>query len=327
MTTRRCEICGGPCKADVGVCTRNAACLRESVRRRAHLGRHGTLAGLRPNRSVQIAELDDALVGIVADNAPLTVRSAFYLAEARGLIDKTHAAYRQVSKRLVRLRRRGRIPYGSLTDGTRWIIRRRFHSGVSDTLDETARIYRRSLWEDQNVRVDLVTEKDALVGMIEPTARMNDVGIAVVRGQCSETFAFELAEDIRSSDVPVVMYGVGDHDPSGVVAWTSMMERVRGFLGDDADRVTFSRIAVTPEQIQEMNLRTRPLKRGDQRLVKNLHWTGEAVEVEAIPPDVLREIVRERIESHIDPEQLRQTRLVEAAERDVLAGFALQAEE
>ncbi len=38
-----------------------------------------------------------------------------------------------------------------------------------------------------------------------------------------------------------------------------------------------------------------------------------------MPPDVLRNIVRERIERHMDPWRLQQMRMVEEQERDGLA--------
>jgi hypothetical protein len=48
-----------------------------------------------------------------------------------------------------------------------------------------------------------------------------------------------------------------------------------------------------------------------------MHGT-DSVELDAIPPDVLRSLVRESIERHMNPERLRTLRLAEEQERDLL---------
>ena len=68
-------------------------------------------------------------------------------------------------------------------------------------------------------------------------------------------------------------------------------------------------------QISEYSLPTRPTKKSDSRAAG---FTGESVEVDAIPATTLRALVTAAIEQHIDPEALRLTREVEQSERDVL---------
>ena len=46
--------------------------------------------------------------------------------------------------------------------------------------------------------------------------------------------------------------------------------------------------------------------------------TPGSVEVDAIPPNVLRSIIRQAIERHVDADKLAYTRSVEANERDML---------
>ena len=49
---------------------------------------------------------------------------------------------------------------------------------------------------------------------------------------------------------------------------------------------------------------------------------GDSVEVDAIPPDIIRELVRGCIEQHIDQERLEKLRAVEELERATLMRFA-----
>ena len=83
--------------------------------------------------------------------------------------------------------------------------------------------------------------------------------------------------------------------------------------------ITFERLAVTPEQITELDLPTRPTKNTDTRA---RNFAGGSVEVDAIPAPTLRTIVSDAIEQHIDPHALRQTRLVEESERTYLLALA-----
>jgi hypothetical protein len=83
--------------------------------------------------------------------------------------------------------------------------------------------------------------------------------------------------------------------------------------------VLVERLAVDRKQIERWNLPTRPTKNTDSRargFVRE-HGTG-SVELDAIPPDALRALVREAIERHMDPGRLRVMRLAEEQERDVL---------
>ena len=77
----------------------------------------------------------------VAQEAPVTLRGVFYRVVSAGAIDKTELAYRAVGRRLVELRRAGRIPYSEITDGTRWITQPTTYDSIVDALETTARTY------------------------------------------------------------------------------------------------------------------------------------------------------------------------------------------
>jgi len=94
----------------------------------------------------------------------------------------------------------------------------------------------------------------------------------------------------------------------------------RGFRPADLRRVTFARLAVTPEQIEDLSLPTRPTKRTDTR-TKN--FTGGSVEVDAIPAPILRRLVERAITQHIDDESYRLTRIAEDSEREILQRIAV----
>jgi len=83
--------------------------------------------------------------------------------------------------------------------------------------------------------------------------------------------------------------------------------------------VRVERLAVNRSQIDEHGLPTRPTKQTDSRARAFMreHGTG-SVELDALPPATLRDLVRGSIECHMDPGRLETLRLAERQERDLL---------
>lgn len=256
--------------------------------------------------------LDDAIMRVLTEENPATLRGTYYRVVSLGAVDKTEAGYRQVGRQVLKLRRSGRLPYWWITDGTRYVIRPRTWLDLDQMLSDARASYRRMLWTDQMVNVQIFTEKDAITGVIEGVCDEWDVPLGVLRGYSSESFCWRVAESLPQ-DRPTYLYQLGDHDPSGVDAWRDFEDKVRGFA--PAAPVEFERIAVTLEQIETWSLPTRPTKRSDTRADG---FEGGSVEVDAIAPSRLRAIVRGAIEQHIDTRALELTRSVEESERDVL---------
>jgi len=264
----------------------------------------------------QINTLDEAIITACSTERPVTLRGVFYRVVSAGAVDKSEAGYQAVGRRLLALRRDGRVPYSWITDGSRLIYKPESWGHLDQMLEDAASSYRRALWHDQAFEVIVISEKDAISGVISPITYQWDVELAITRGYSSETFTHSIAQTIIDNTAyrkTTFVYQLGDHDPSGVDAWRDFQAKVRTFA-PDAD-VEFERLAVTPEQIEQYQLPTRPTKGTDTR---SAGFEGESVEVDALPASVLREIVGDAIEQHIDPWALELTRSAEASERDVL---------
>ena len=116
--------------------------------------------------------------------------------------------------------------------------------------------------------------------------------------------------------MPTYIYHLGDYDPSGVNAGEKIESTLRE-LAPDVE-IDFERIAVTPEQIKDWDLPTRPTKETDSR-GKNF---GEISVVDAIAPETLRKLVHECIERHLPKGQFDILKEAEASEREMLRIFA-----
>lgn len=304
----------------------------------------------RPTRRsrAQIATIKAAIYDLLAEEAPCTVRQCFYRLVSAGVIGKTEGEYKSTVVRLLGdMRRNHEIEFSWIADNTRWMRKPRSFSSLEVMLKHSADAYRRSVWDNQDCYVEVWLEKDALAGVLYEETETWDVPLMVTRGYPSLSFLYTAAEAIASQQKDVYLYYFGDHDPSGVDIPRKVEKDLRQFVAgiqfdemrsemglddfqfDDIPgfafdgSIHFERVAVTPAQIQSMNLPTRPTKRTDSR-AKN--FIGESVEVDAIPPKVLRQIVSDCITQHVDQKAYDSLMYAEAGEREALTAVARQYE-
>jgi hypothetical protein len=92
-------------------------------------------------------------------------------------------------------------------------------------------------------------------------------------------------------------------------------EELTGFVGGLAE-LHVRRLALTPAQISDLDLPTRPGKEKDPNMAEFTRRFGNrCVELDAIPPNTLRDMVRTKLESHMDPDHLSRLKLAEREER------------
>src|SRR5262249_49021584 len=123
---------------------------------------------------------------------------------------------------------------------------------------------------------------------------------------------------IEAKGKPAFIYHFGDLDPSGVDAARDIEAKLRRYA--PGAEIHFERPAVTRAQAEDWNLPTRPTKQTDTRAKK--FGSATSVELDAIPAQRLRELVRERIERHVDQEQLKILKVAEESERELLKKWA-----
>jgi hypothetical protein len=268
-------------------------------------------------------KIKGALFWTLERDHPMTVRQVYYQLVSQGVIAKTEGEYKSTVVRLLaEMRRAGDIPFGWIADSTRWMRKPRTYNSVEDALERTAQHYRRSLWADADAYVEIWLEKDALAGVLSSVTEEFDVPLMVTRGYPSISYLHSAGELIDALDVPVYLYYFGDYDPSGLDITRAVQAGIREFA-PDAD-LTFERVAVTRDQIIDLNLPTRPTKTSDSR---SKNFAGQSVEVDAIPPAQLRDLTRACIEQHINWQDLNAILVAEESERQALFAFARGAAE
>jgi hypothetical protein len=255
------------------------------------------------------------LIEYAEEHGPVTVRGLYYQAEVHGLpgITKADGDYNKIQQQVLKLRRSGRLPYGNIADLTRWMRKPTTFDSIEEALWNTAVAYRKALWSDTKDYVEIWCEKDALAGVIHPVTSEYDVPLMVTRGFTSETFVYGAMEARGKSTKNFFVYYLGDFDRAGQDAARSLEDKLARFMKGKPFNVYWQIIAVTEEQIQEMGLSTREPKR---KSGADKNWPHDFVcELDAIPPDNMRDLVRTYIELHLPKEQFEILKKVEETER------------
>jgi len=96
-----------------------------------------------------------------------------------------------------------------------------------------------------------------------------------------------------------------------------LQEKLERFADEEGIDLIFEQIAVTEEQIAAWDLPTREPKR---KSAADKKWPHDfACELDAIPPDLLRELVEARINLHLPQDKLEVLKAFEQSEREIIS--------
>ena len=251
---------------------------------------------------VEMETIKTSIKTILRADHPMTVRQVFYQLVSRGVIEKTEEQYQgTVIRLLTSMRLENEISFEWIVDETRQARETQTFDSISDAITDTAKFYRRSALRDCDDYIEIWSEKEALAGLIWDVASDYDVPVCVSKGMPSLTQIYGTAINVaHAAEVgkQSFIYQFGDHDPSGIIIPQIIERRLREFCEKfDRRAPHVERIALTEQQISKFKLPTRPTKRTGNRHA--LKFTGRSTELDAMPADQLRELVRKCIEHHI----------------------------
>jgi hypothetical protein len=131
----------------------------------------------------RLTALDDTLVAIVKRHRHITCRGVFYQAVNVKAVEKTEAACRLVERRLLKLRREGRVPYWCIVDESRTVYGNTRYSGLDGLAEDAAELYRRDYWSGADAAVQVWGEPPRRRARRLPEARRVAVPPGVMRGR------------------------------------------------------------------------------------------------------------------------------------------------
>ncbi|WP_238381087.1 hypothetical protein [Alkalilacustris brevis] len=292
----------------------------------------GYIEVYRPQqKTIDLLEQVQAVLDEYREYWPLTCRQIFYRMVGAHGYDKTENAYERLCNHLANARRGRLIPFYAIRDDGVTSYRMEHYDDRDAFLRhmrELASDYTRNKLADQDLHMEVWCEAAGMLPQLHDVSEPYSVQAYSSGGFDSLTAKKRLADRICRIGKPTVILHLGDLDPSGVSIFDSVAEDVAAFV--EADRrhglinVEFERIALTVDQVRTYGLPEAPAKATDSRSGR---WDGGTCQLEALPPPIIADILREAIERHIDHELLQLDRDLEEQERKVITQLLLPAPE
>lgn len=244
---------------------------------------------------------------ILGEYQEATIRQIYYrmVSPPYQYMDNTKSMYCSFDKFLTTAREKGDIDWRKIADHTRTAIKpestyasiEEFMQVFKDNVEGWWTRYTVDLWADQDYRVKVFIEKDALAGVVSEVSLRYQVATFPGRGYNSFTQLRSLAEELRDIDKSIIILYFGDFDPSGLDIDRSATKRIKEYAGRDDIEVV--RCALTEDDV--INLPANPTKLTDKRAASYIAKYGDRCwELDALPPDQLRNRVESAIKQYID---------------------------
>lgn len=259
---------------------------------------------------------------------PLTVRQIYYQSVARLLFPNRQNFYAKVSRILTTLRRADLLPWHAIEDRTRRTIGKRGMLNVEEYVRQSLENfldpngYGRCYIQDQEVYVEVATEKDALSSIMADAVWYFCTRLNIVRGQVSATMVNAMAERFDRAVMlgkrPILLY-LGDLDPSGAAIPKALVRNIADHHGVE---IELMRVALNPAQVTQYNLPASldAAKASDPNYKTWLAEYGRQapVELDALHPRDLTSITKEALSSVYDMRSYLQHQDKEREERQLL---------
>jgi hypothetical protein len=275
----------------------------------------------------EVTQLERQIYEVLKSSHPQSVRHAYYamtnprlpvwvpkgrVRNADGKLSKNEPGYDCIQNRCVQMRRSGAIPYNWFADLSRTGFFTPTYHDAADFLETHIGAYRADLWKDSAYRCEVWVESRSLAASIMADCKELAVALYPAGGYTSLTFASKSAEDNNAvfnyDQRPLVILYIGDLDPHGIQIDRALETELRKHLNPSME-MFFRRIAITEEQVVEYDL---PDKGEGER----------KVEGEAMPANILRQILRTEIESLLPTNALKVSKVAEDSERAWLKTMA-----
>lgn len=273
-----------------------------------------------------IARADRICREYAAQGYDLTLRQLYYQFVARDWIPNNQRSYDRLGRIINDARYAGLIDWNHVVDRTRNLRDLPHWSSPQDFMKKVAPQFREDKWKDQRIRCEVWIEKDALVGVLEAACVPMDVPYFSCRGYTSASEVWGAAQRLRrhiEKGQRVVILHLGDHDPSGVDMTRDIEDRLWKFIATDLAQgrgklklsranaiattngmLEIRRIALNMDQVEQYDPPPNFAKPKDARYKSYVEAYGrDCWELDALPPDVLVNLIQREVVSLRDDER------------------------
>ncbi|MEN6507009.1 MAG: hypothetical protein ABFD92_20940 [Planctomycetaceae bacterium] len=272
-----------------------------------------------------IGQVNGILVDYAKQGFVLTVRQLYYQLVSRGYIPNNIRSYKRIVGVVGDGRLAGMIDWAMIEDRGRDVLYPAHWDTVADIAHAAAAQFRIDRWQNQGVHIEVMIEKDALAGVLQPICRELDIRLSPNRGYSSLSALYEHAQLMQQMSLingkDVHLFYLGDHDPSGLDMDRDIADRLRMFTS--GTRIYFERLALTEPQIEEYDPPPNPAKESDSRFLAYVEEHGdESWELDALDPVLLRDLVKDAVLELRDEEAYQRVMSREEPMRAELEDFA-----
>ncbi|GAA3751559.1 hypothetical protein [Micromonospora maritima] len=306
----------------------------------------------RPGPEVmsEIRRAEQICRAYAAQGYDLTLRQLYYQFVARDWIPNTMQSYKRLGDIVNKARLAGLLDWNYIVDRTRNLRSNSHWRDPDSIINAAARSFQVDKWADQERRVEVWVEKEALAGIVERVASEHDVAWFSCRGYVSQSELWGAAQRhyryIKGGQGVTVLH-LGDHDPSGIDMTRDIRDRLEKFLDYDwlnahvdefeGDRVLIRdirdamrrhvgdhpievrRIALNYNQVEEYDPPPNPAKLTDSRANGYVAEHGyDSWELDALDPNTLAGLITEHVEGLRDDDLYEVQQSIEDEHRRLL---------
>jgi hypothetical protein len=286
-----------------------------------------------------------------AQGYKLSLRQLYYQLVSKNVVPNTEQSYKRVGCVISDARRAGMVDWEMIEDRNRSTITPTHWDSPAQIVEAVARQYRIDKWATQPHFCEVMVEKQALEGVLEPVCNELDIPFTSNKGYTSDTMVYNTGrklmlefmtrcaamhkdrvapldtqdtfpdvedrrdvlefmqwvyengfadegrlteEGIEAGFPRIVVFYMGDHDPSGIDMTRDVADRLRMF--SDHTPIEVRRLALNMPQIEELNPPENPAKMTDSRATKYVERFGTSSwELDAVEPTALADLVREAV--------------------------------
>jgi hypothetical protein len=252
----------------------------------------------------RIEQANEIIEAYSAQGFTLTLRQLYYQFVARGLIENSQKSYKTLGSIINDARLAGLVDWEAIEDRTRGMEQNSHWNSPKDGIEALRSQYRIAMWDNQPERVEVWVEKEALIGVVQPTCRKLDVPYLACRGYVSQSEQWRayrrILEKFENCEQRTTILHFGDHDPSGIDMTRDNLDRLTLFIGsrghDVEDVVEVRRLALNMDQVELYKPPPNPAKSTDSRFAGYLRKFGdESWELDALEPRVIAELIRHNV--------------------------------
>ena len=259
-------------------------------------------------KSASLARIEQCraiIADYVSQGLRLTLRQLYYQCVTKNYFPNSEKSYKNLGSLVSDARLAGLLDWDAIEDRVRVPRVPSEFEDLNELVDAACASYRLPRTRDQDCYIELWVEKDALAGVLRPIASKYHVTMMVNRGYASQSAMYESAKRFISNTEmtgrnSALLY-LGDFDPSGEDMVRDIRDRLEMFGVGVFTALEVEKIALTMEQVEQYNPPPNPAKLTDPRAGEFVAKNGnESWEVDALPPNVLTQIITDAIVSRMD---------------------------